>query len=155
MNLLLDTNIQIFLAKDPSRKFLTQVINPDNQKLFISVASIGELKSIALQNNWGDKKWQVINSILDEAIIVEINEVLADTYAEIDSFSQRRNPSYSNYSFLTPRNMGKNDLWIASTAALLGLKLVTTDADFNHLHQVFIEVELIKPIAHLPPNEAK
>jgi len=35
--------------------------------------------------------------------------------------------------------MGKNDLWIASTAALLGLKLITTDADFNHLHDVFIE----------------
>jgi len=144
MNLLLDTNILIYLAKDPSRKFLTQVVNPDNQKLFISVASIGELKSIALQNNWGNKKWQVINSILDEAIIVEINEVLADTYAEIDAFSQRRNPSYSNYSFATPRNMGKNDLWIASIASLLGLKLVTTDTDFNHLHQVFIEVELIK-----------
>jgi len=30
------------------------------------------------------------------------------------------------------------------TAALLGLKLVTTDADFNHLHQVFMEVEYIK-----------
>ncbi|WP_259071537.1 hypothetical protein HDF24_26015 [Mucilaginibacter sp. X4EP1] len=41
--------------------------------------------------------------------------------------------------------MGKNDLWIASTAALLGLKLVTSDADFNHLHQIFMEVQFIKP----------
>jgi len=41
--------------------------------------------------------------------------------------------------------MGKNDLWIVSTAALLGLKLVTTDADFNHLHGVFIEVQHIMP----------
>jgi tRNA(fMet)-specific endonuclease VapC len=41
--------------------------------------------------------------------------------------------------------MGKNDLWIASTAALLGLKLITSDADFNHLHDVFIEVECLKP----------
>ncbi|MEO8885834.1 MAG: type II toxin-antitoxin system VapC family toxin [Mucilaginibacter sp.] len=147
MNLLLDTNILIYLAKDPSRKFLAQIIDPENQKIFISIVSIGELKSIALQNNWGKKKWQVINSILDEAIIVEVNEVLADTYAEIDSFSQRRNPAYLNYPFATPRNMGKNDLWIASIAALLGLKLVTTDTDFNHLHQIFIEVELIKPNA--------
>jgi tRNA(fMet)-specific endonuclease VapC len=143
MNLLLDTNILIHLAKDSSRRFLTDTINLDNQKIFISIASIGELKSIALQNNWGNKKWQVINAILDEAIIVEINEVLADTYAEIDAFSQRRNPSYLNYSFDTPRNMGKNDLWIGSTSALLGLKLVAMDADFNHLHQVFMEVELI------------
>jgi tRNA(fMet)-specific endonuclease VapC len=143
MNLLLDTNILIHLAKDSSRRFLTDTINLDNQKIFISIASIGELKSIALQNNWGNKKWQVINAILDEAIIVEINEVLADTYAEIDAFSQRRNPSYLNYSFDTPRNMGKNDLWIGSTSALLGLKLVAMDADFNHLHQVFMEDELI------------
>ncbi|MDB5006977.1 MAG: vapC 4 [Mucilaginibacter sp.] len=145
MNLLLDTNILIHLAKDPTRRLLTKIINPDNQKVFVCISSIGELKSIALQNNWGSGKSQVINTLLDEVIIVEINEDLADTYAEIDAFSQRRNPSYANYPFNTPRNMGKNDLWIASTAALLGLKLVTTDADFNHLHQIFMEVYHIKP----------
>jgi tRNA(fMet)-specific endonuclease VapC len=41
--------------------------------------------------------------------------------------------------------MGKNDLWIASTAALLGLTLVTTDKDFDHLHLVFMEVKRITP----------
>jgi len=145
MNLLFDSNILIHLAKDGSRRLLTTVINPDNQKIFVSVVSIAELKSIALQNKWGVRKWEVINAILDEAVIIEINEGLTDTYAEIDAFSQRRSPSYASYSFGTPRNMGKNDLWIASTAALLGLKLVTTDADFNHLHQIFIDVEHIKP----------
>ncbi|MGZ3756894.1 MAG: type II toxin-antitoxin system VapC family toxin [Mucilaginibacter sp.] len=145
MNLLFDTNILIHLAKDRSRRLLTQIVNPDNQKVFVSITSIGELKSIALQNNWGSGKWQVINALLNEMIIVEINENLANTYAEIDAFSQRKNPAYTDYPFLTPRNMGKNDLWIASTAALLGLKLVTTDSDFNHLHQAFIEVQYLKP----------
>jgi tRNA(fMet)-specific endonuclease VapC len=98
-----------------------------------------------MQNNWGTKKSQRISEIVAETTIIEIAENLVNTYAEIDAFSQRRNPSFSYYSFKTPRNMGKNDLWIAATAALLGLKLVTTDADFNHLHQVFIEVQLIKP----------
>ena len=88
MNLLLDTNILIHLAKDPSRRLLTKIINPENFKVFISVASIAELKSIALQNNWGAKKWQVINTVLDEVIIIEINENLLDTYAEIDAYSQ-------------------------------------------------------------------
>jgi len=41
--------------------------------------------------------------------------------------------------------MGKNDLWIASLAALLSLKLVTTDADFDHLNDVFFEVGRIAP----------
>jgi tRNA(fMet)-specific endonuclease VapC len=56
MNLLLDTNILIHLAKDPGRKLLTEIINPDSQKVFVSIASIGELKSIGLQNSWGIKK---------------------------------------------------------------------------------------------------
>jgi tRNA(fMet)-specific endonuclease VapC len=93
----------------------------------------------------GYKKRQIINFVLDEAVVIEVNETLTDIYAQIDAFSQRRNPSYSNYDFATPRNMSKNDLWIASAAALLGLKLVTTDADFNHLQQVFIEVQQINP----------
>jgi tRNA(fMet)-specific endonuclease VapC len=37
--------------------------------------------------------------------------------------------------------MGKNDLWIAATAALLGATLVTLDNDFGHLSDFFIEVE--------------
>jgi tRNA(fMet)-specific endonuclease VapC len=76
---------------------------------------------------------------------VDINENMANTYAEIEAYSQRRNPSIADYPFATPRNMGKNDLWIAATASLLGLKLVTTDADFSHLHQVFIEAQVLKP----------
>jgi len=40
--------------------------------------------------------------------------------------------------------MGKNDVWIAATAALLGLKLVTTDGDFDHPHEVFFDVQKLK-----------
>lgn len=76
---------------------------------------------------------------------MEVNESLINAYSQIDAYSQRRNPGYDEYSFATPRNMGKNDLWIASTAALLGLTPVTTDKDFDHLHQVFMEVKRITP----------
>jgi tRNA(fMet)-specific endonuclease VapC len=145
MNLLLDTNILLFLIKDPSLQLLTNIINPDEKRVLISVVSVAEIKSIALQNNWGLRNLQSMDIILNKVSIIDINQNLVNTYVEIDAYSQRRNPKYTNYSFSTPRNMGKNDLWIASTAALLGLKLVTTDNDFNHLHQVFIEVQNIKP----------
>jgi tRNA(fMet)-specific endonuclease VapC len=145
MSLLYDTNILVCLVKNLNHRQIARTINPDNQKVFISVATVGEIKSIALQNNWASKRLQSLAEILDKVFTVEINENLINTYSEIDAFSQRRNPSYSDYSFSTPRNMGKNDLWIAATATLLGLRLVTTDNDFNHLHQVFLEVRLIKP----------
>jgi tRNA(fMet)-specific endonuclease VapC len=145
MNLLFDTNILVYLIKHPNFEVLTERINPEKKRVLVSVVSIAELRSMALQNNWGFRKLNTTNLVLQNFSIIEASESLASTYAEIDAYSQRRNPRINDYSFATPRNMGKNDLWIASTAALLGLKLITTDADFNHLHDVFIEVECLKP----------
>lgn len=82
MNLLLDTNILILLAKDVRRRLFNTIINPTQEKVFVSIASLSELKSIALQNNWGARKWDTLNAILEDAVIMEINEGLADTYAE-------------------------------------------------------------------------
>jgi tRNA(fMet)-specific endonuclease VapC len=41
--------------------------------------------------------------------------------------------------------MGKNDLWIAATASLLNLKLVTTDGDFDHLDSSFLSLHKVLP----------
>jgi tRNA(fMet)-specific endonuclease VapC len=38
------------------------------------------------------------------------------------------------------RNMGKNDVWIAATASVLQIPLLTTDADFQHLDTVYLEL---------------
>ncbi len=51
MNLLLDTNILIYFAKYRAPQLLMQRINPNGQKVFVSIVSIAELKSIALKNN--------------------------------------------------------------------------------------------------------
>ena len=84
-------------------------------------------------------------NFLDGINIVEIGKSYVNVYAEIDAYSQRSNPNFKDYPFDTPRNMGKNDLWIASLAALLGLELVTTDGDFDHLNNVFFPVRKINP----------
>jgi tRNA(fMet)-specific endonuclease VapC len=44
--------------------------------------------------------------------------------------------------------MGKNDLWIAATAALLGAILITLDNDFNHLSSIFIEIDNFNSILY-------
>jgi predicted nucleic acid-binding protein len=36
--------------------------------------------------------------------------------------------------------MGKNDLWIAATASVLDATLLTTDNDFDHLQNEFLQV---------------
>jgi len=105
---------------------------------------------LAIRNNWGTNRKNSLNNILELVDIIDVNELSVNTYAEIDAFSQRLNPSFEKYPFDTPRNMGKNDLWIASLATLLGLKLVTTDADFDHLHSIFFEVEKLSPTEFTP-----
>jgi tRNA(fMet)-specific endonuclease VapC len=145
MNLLLDTNIALGIIRAKDYPGILNLINPENSIKYISLVSEAELKSLALRNKWGIKRLISLNDFLDEVHIIEINRSHPTIYAEIDAYSQRLNPSFEDYGFDTPRNMGKNDLWIASLAALLGLKLVTTDSDFDHLHNVFFEVRKINP----------
>ena len=145
MNLLLDTNIILSIVRAKKVREILKFINPDYVPVYLSIVSVAEIKSFALRKKWGIKRLEFLDGFLQSTEIIDINKSFINTYAEIDAFSQRANPNLDNFTFDTPRNMGKNDLWIASLAALLGLKLVTTDSDFDHLHNVFFEVRKIKP----------
>lgn len=143
MNLLFDTNIILTLVRVEDFTSMLDFFNPDGNTIYISVATEAEVKSIVLQNKWGINKRSRLDYLFGLIIIVEIYQANVSSYIEIDVYSQRKNPAFVNYPFETPRNMGKNDLWIASLAALLGLQLVTTDADFDHLNGVFFDVRRI------------
>lgn len=143
MSILLDTNILLNIVRAGDFNGVMQFINPKKEVIYISVVSEAEIKSLSLKNNWGAKRYDILDNFLEEINIVEINQSYVNIYAEIDAYSQRVNPSFPIYTFDTPRNMGKNDLWIASLAALLGLELITTDADFDHLQNIFFSVRKI------------
>ncbi len=147
MNLLLDTNILLYAARFAQTQRFMAFINPSDAELYISVVSLAEAKSIILQNGWSDRKIERFDAIISRVSIIEVTDYLTNTYSQIDAFSQRRNPNFNQYQFDTPRNMGKNDLWIAATASLLQLELVTTDADFGHLHNSFLILRQIDQLA--------
>jgi tRNA(fMet)-specific endonuclease VapC len=144
-NVLLDTNIILNLIRARNYQKVFNFVIPENCKIFTSIVSEAEIHSIAIRQNWGKRKLNILDGFLLSLTIVEVNPLLVPAYAQIDSYSQRRNKSFGSYPFKTPRNMGKNDLWIASVAAMLNLQLVTTDSDFDHLHKVFFDVRKINP----------
>ena len=144
MNLILDTNIMLGVIRSKKTAELLNFLNPHKKIIYSSIIIEAELKSIARQNNWGVDKLNKLDFFLDLFSFSEITKYFINTYVEIDTFSQRQNPNFKDYAFDTPRNMGKNDLWIASTATILGLELVTTDADFAHLNNVFLDVRQIE-----------
>ena len=150
MNLLLDTNIILHIVRSRDFEGVIHFLNPEDSPVFLSIVSEAEIKSLALRNNWGANRRIILDNFLDQVNIVEINQSYVNIYAEIDAYSQRTNPSFDRYGFETPRNMGKNDLWIASLSALLSLRLITTDNDFDHLHDVFFEVRKINSFDFQP-----
>lgn len=145
MNLIFDTNILIYLARTKNLNQILKFINPLNDDVHISYATVAEIESFAFQNNWNTKKYSRLEYFFEEFQIVEIDDTLLKTFIEIDAFSQRKHPEIKSYPHESPRNMGKHDLWIAATASLLNLKLVTTDQDFQHLNDTFLNLRIINP----------
>ena len=145
MNYLLDTNIVLVYAQNSA---MTKRIEKDMQlfngknNLFISIVTVGEIESLMLQRQYGERKIKAFRKLLGTFAVIDINirEVIS-RYAEIDAYSQGRHPS-KNLPF-SARNMGKNDLWIAAISSYYELVLVSTDQDFNHLDNKYLTVKYI------------
>lgn len=141
MSYFLDTNIFItFTQRKDFRTFFNNKYN--KEQLVTSVVVEGELNSFSTQRKWGLYKRQTFTRFLNRTIISPIKtEAIINRYAEIDAYSQGKHSTLKLP--MSARNMGKNDLWIAATASVLGTTLLTTDTDFNHLNNIFLNVECI------------
>ena len=146
MRYFLDTNIVLGFAR---RNAISQTVShildlTDNNEIYVSVVSEGELWSIANQSLWGAKRRTDLMRLLAEYQRADIaDDGIIERYAEIDAFSQDKLADRPLGT--SARNMGKNDLWIAASASLAGASLITTDKDFDHLHEQFVEVIWIDP----------
>jgi predicted nucleic acid-binding protein len=144
---LLDTNILIQLVRGNKtakevKSFVEKLTDP---QIFISVVNIAEAESLVVQWNWGKNNVESLRKIIENIITIDIeqnNQALLDTYVNIDAFSQGKISSPSGKKLNnSARNMGKNDLWIAATAHAMDAILLTTDGDFDHLKNIFFEVQ--------------
>lgn len=101
----------------------------------ISVITEGELRSLALQWGWGAARLQAVETWMGYLTVVPLPfRNITDAYARIADYSRRVGVV-----------MGQNDLWIAATAHITGARLLTTDNDFDHLQDVFLQRDWIDP----------
>ncbi len=147
MRYVLDTNILLHYLRDsPLSKKIDAQFNPLDVNLneaILSVVSLGEIRAIAKINDWGAARLKKINSLCNELLITDIHaEDVIERYAEIDAFSQGK--LIGRPLKMSSRNMGKNDLWIAATASVLEACLLTTDTDFEHLHDEFLQLATVR-----------
>ncbi len=144
---LLDTNILVALVRGNAdsqrmKDYINTLINP---QLFISVVNVVEAESLVVQWGWGSAKIDRLRQILKGLVTIDIensNLPLLDAYIHIDTYSKRRKACPKGN--MLPQGaitMGKNDLWLAATAYALNATLLTMDNDFDHLNNVFIQVQ--------------
>jgi tRNA(fMet)-specific endonuclease VapC len=144
----LDTNIWIELLKDRLADDVNRLIGASDNVLLMPVAVKAELLSIAQQSKWGERKIGQLKELLAKAPIIDTNEEILNAYVEVDVYSQGK--SKDKILGMSPRNMGKNDIWIAATALAANATLVTGDNDFDHLRGSFLTV-----VKHTPAPKAK
>ncbi len=135
---LLDTNIVVALVRDnPLGKFIDGKYNLSGtlHRSAVSIITVGEMHSLATQFGWGNEKRDTLEEILEEIVWIDINHLdVLRAYGEIDTDCQKAG-----------RSMGENDTWIAATAHVSGMTLLTTDKDFDFVHSRFITREWIDP----------
>ena len=144
MNYLLDTNIVLAYVRQANIIHeIDRLYDPLNEERTpaISVVSVGEIKSIAIRNKWGNRKITLLETMLNKFVVADTNvRRIIERYAEIDAFSQGKLTNQTTPFPFTARNMGKNDLWIAATASILDIDLLTSDKDFEHLDGAYIRL---------------
>lgn len=135
---LLDTNILVHLIR---WKTVGQTIDAHFglrgalNRSVISVVTVGEMYSLVRQWAWGPKKIIELQRLLGQLVTVDINHPsIFYAYGELDDVSNRAG-----------HPMGKNDVWIAATAKVAGVTLLTTDGDFCHLNPAHLTRIRIDP----------
>jgi predicted nucleic acid-binding protein len=123
---LLDTNILVHLVRVDSLGLRIQAIYDPlmaEPRPILSIVTVGELRSLAYQLKWGKRKVEQTRFLLNYFKRISIDDAdILEAYAALDA-----------HSVALGRSMGKNDLWIAATARVMGATLLTTDKDFDHL----------------------
>jgi tRNA(fMet)-specific endonuclease VapC len=129
---LLDTNI---ILQNQIRRGIK--VPPDS---FLSIITVGELESLALQLNWGYQKQTALNLLLSSVPLIDIDSTVAKHYGFVDAYSQGKLLTNPLPSGMSARNMGMNDLWIAATALYYDIELHSTDSDFDHLVNIGLKL---------------
>jgi tRNA(fMet)-specific endonuclease VapC len=136
--LLLDTSVVLHVVRgDAVAKRMDQAYNLRGraERPLISVVTVGEGRSFAIQRGWGSAKVETLDRLLHEFVVVDINNAaVLDKYAQIDAQMKKNG-----------RALGKNDVWIAATAAVTGALLLTNDKDFAPLDPLFLAHAYVDP----------
>jgi tRNA(fMet)-specific endonuclease VapC len=113
MALVVDTDVASFLFKKDTRASL-YVPHLSGHMLTISFQTLAEMELWASSAGWGARRKQLLARYLRRFIVEESSAALCRRWAEVVDDGRRRG-----------RPVATADAWVAATALLLGMPLVT------------------------------
>lgn len=127
---LLDTNVVLLSTRE--RSTVSQAIDAQfglsasRFRPAICEVSIGELLAFARSSQWGDQRKARLDEQLDRCLVIPIaHPGVHQRWAEMSSILQGAGTG-----------IGQNDIWIAATASVVGLTVLSTDKDFTQLRKL-------------------
>ncbi len=125
-NIVIDTCVFIHIVRDTitGKKCLERLEKYDEAaNVIVSVVTKAELESFITQNSWEKPKITKLNKILEEITYIDISsadQLLIDSYTEIDAFSKKKikDKSGVNYSSNQPFNHSTQHLNNSTTQQL-------------------------------------
>ena len=111
--IVVDTDVVSFLFKNDSRAILYET-HLASKELIISFMTLAELNFWTLQRNWGNAKRQQMESYLQKFTVFHSDDELCLRWAEVIRTARRNG-----------KPIATADGWIAATALLHGIPLVT------------------------------
>ena len=149
---LLDTGVLLGFVREASwaiRAWKELNLGDRQTIVFTSIICRGELLALAEKHGWERNKRTRLEEALDEFPSLEIDEEIVRAYALIDAWTHGKRVAAPNQT-LPPKPavpMAKNDLWIAASAHVSKSTLLSTDKDFCHLNEIWINFTYIDQVS--------
>jgi tRNA(fMet)-specific endonuclease VapC len=122
---LLDTGIVLLATRASNASKIIDAqfgLSASSFRPAICEVSVGELLAFANAYHWGEKRKAVLMERLKASLILPISHPgVHQRWADMQTTLQSAGVT-----------VGQNDIWIAATASVTGLTVLSTDKDFKH-----------------------
>ena len=130
LGFLLDTSVVLYATREnsPVSKAIDAQfgLSASRFRPAISEVTVGELLAFSRSYKWGEKRKALLKNQIDKTLVISIaHPGVHQRWADISSSLRAAG--------LT---VGQNDIWIAATASVAGMTLLTTDRDFLTVQRV-------------------
>jgi tRNA(fMet)-specific endonuclease VapC len=124
--LVVDTDVASFVFKWHPAFAPQYIAIMRGSELVVSFMTLAEMRQGALDANWGMRKRDVLETYLADFSALHSDTLLCSTWAAVH-----------NESAHAGHSMGSADAWIAATALVLSVPLVTNNPkDYRHLDKL-------------------